>query len=159
MKNKYRLLFPKYIYIIGLITASISFAAIIFNIIKLFGIEGLPPFDPIVDVISLLLASIIVAVVLYSLYYSRFRFTKDIMVFHLSLFQVRIPYQNMLLLRHDPASNLMLLYYNHPIKEKPENIKYVIVNISLDVQEEFIAEIKKSSPHTIYEIFDKHKEE
>ncbi|MGI6701431.1 MAG: hypothetical protein ACOX3U_03080 [Christensenellales bacterium] len=159
MKAKYfRYVFPVYIYVIGSVTMLFSLGAIVFNILKLFEIKGLAPFNPLIDSLSLLLAAIIIALSIISLIKSGFYFKNASCVFKLSVFSIKILNDNLLLLRHDVKSNLMLLYYNQPTAEKEENIKYIIVKIKPQLIDSFIDAVKTSNRRAIYELFDKDKE-
>jgi len=158
-EKEFKLLFPKYIFIIAAVVILIALSAIVLNILKLFHLEGLSPYQPVIDTISIALAVLIIVTVLYSVLFSRFSFKEDKLVFHLSIFYIGVPYQNMLLLRHDIKSNLLLLYYNLPTEEKEENIKYLVINIHKEYTDKFIQKIRENNRRVIYEIFDKEKEE
>jgi len=161
MKNQnfYKLSFTKGIYAIAVIAALIALTALVFNLLKLFNLSVLPPFNPLIDIASLLLSVIIIAAVIYSIACSGFRFREDRLYFRLSLFYLAIPYEHTLLIRQDIKSKLLLLYYNDIKPEKPENIRYVVVSIAEPDKEEFVAKLREKNRRVIYELFDKDKAE
>jgi hypothetical protein len=155
----YKMLYPKHIYFLASAVILIALSAIVLNILKLFVAAGLSPYNPFIDTISIVLGSAIILIVLYSVIFTGFSFRADKLVFRLSIFTVNIPYENMLLLRRDKKSDMMLLYYNLPVKDKEENIKYLIVNLKKDDIDNFIDRVKGGNRRVIYELFDKEKEE
>lgn len=156
--NIFKVSYPKFIYIIASLTIFIALLAILFNLFKLLQIFNLPAFNPAIDIVSMVLAFSIIGIVLYSIFYSRFNFKEQFLSFSISFFYINIPYENILLLRHDMKTNLLLLYYNNPTKDEEENIKYLIVSINNDSKDKFIKLIKQKNKRTIYEIFDKNTE-
>lgn len=159
MKNvNFKLVFSKYIYVLAATALLIALSTIILNLLKLIGIDNLPPYQPVIDTISMILGLVIIGTVIYSVFFSRFSFKQDKMTFYLAIFQVSILYENMLLLRHDLKTNMMLLYYNKPSENEQEDIKYLIINIKKEEIEDFVEQIKSVNRRVIYEIFDKEKD-
>ena len=157
--KSFKLIFSRYIYIFAIITMLIAIYTLLYNFLKIFNIASLPPFQPLIDILSIVIALIIIFIVLYSLLYTRFIFREDKLVFHLSIFFITVPFEYFLLLRRDVKTGLMLLYYNAPIKDKEENIKYLVVNIKESNRDIFAETVKAANRRTIYELFDKEKEE
>jgi hypothetical protein len=157
-KNFYNLSFTKGIFAVAIIAALIALTALVFNLLKLFGLSTLPPFEPLVDIISLFLSVLIIGAVIFSMTCSGFTIGEDKLSFRLSIFSLVVPYDNVLLLRKDVKTKLLLLYYNDIKPDKPENIRYIVVGISDDKKEEFILKIREKNRRAIYELFDKDKE-
>lgn len=158
MKKFYRLKFKKNIIIFAVFICLLSITSLIINIIRIVQSANGSPINLGVDVSSMILSVIIIGIVLYSFIRSGFYFRDKELTFVLSIFSVHIPYENTLLLRHDIKNKLLVLYYNFPVKNNPENIKYAIVSIDKSKDEEFITTLKKCNSSLIYEIFDKDKD-
>ena len=156
--NFYKLSFTKGIYVVAVIAALIALTALIFNLLKLFGLSALPPFEPLVYIILFFLSILILAAVIFSMTYSGFIIGEEKLSFRLSVFSLFMTYENILLLRQDVKTKLLLLYYNDIKPNKPENIRYVVVGINDDKKEEFILKIREKNHRVIYELFDKDKE-
>lgn len=159
MKKFYRLRFKRNLIIFAAFICLISAISLTINVIRMVNSFGSSTYNLSVDITSMILSIAIIGIVVYSFLKSGFYFKDDRLIFVLSLFSVNIPYDNTLLLRHDKKNRLLVLYYNNPTKDKPENIKFAIVSIDDDKTDEFIDTIKDRNSRLIYEIFDKSQED
>ena len=138
--KKYRNAFPRSAFFIYVLIVASSLAAIVFAILRLAEVGSYVSVYPALDVVSIVVFTLFIALIGFNLFGSYFAFGEEEFVVSQLFFKKRIARDSLTQVILDEESLVAALYYSDPAK--PDALSYLTVNLKKSYVDAFIEDVR-----------------
>ncbi len=126
----------------------------VINLLKLFGVGRFVSYHRGLEITSVSVSMLILAFVVTILIIARYTITQDALTVQI-VSRVKIPIKDIVLLRKDVKSGLLVMYY-YDKKLPPTNpVNYMVINVKDKDKLTFVDRLRERNPQVVFELFDK----
>lgn len=155
MNNRFRFIPNKKTIIAAVVAILFMLAWLIYTAIMLSDALANDNNDITIYVVSLIVLFLLLSLIIAIMTLPAYVFKESYFVFTFVAFNKKINYEDILLIKHDTKTNMLLMYFKLTDKDEEEKFNYINVCIKLDCILLFIATAKKKNDKIVYETFDK----
>lgn len=158
MNRYFRYKFNKWNYITLILMCVAIIPLTVVNLLRLFNVGNFASLYKGLEIISVTVSLLILVFVAVIIIISRYTINDDYFIMQI-LMRVKIPLKDIVLLRKDVKSNLLVMYYYDKKLPPTSPVNFMVINIKDDDKLPFVEAMREKNPHIVFELFDKNKDD
>ncbi|NCA68017.1 MAG: hypothetical protein EOM87_08140 [Clostridia bacterium] len=154
MNCSFKYKFNKWNYITLILMCVAVIPLSIVNVLRLFEVGNLISINKGLEIISVTVSMLIVAFVVVVVIISRYTITDEFVTVQVVM-RAKIAVKDILLMRKDIKSNLLVMYYMDKKLPPADPVNFMVICINDKDKMPFVECLRTKNPRVIFELFDK----